>query len=57
MADLVLDLIKLVFAGVILAGMMDLEMDKSTLIWSATVFVIAMLLVWYMLFIRSKRKG
>lgn len=56
MADLVLDLIKLVFAGVIIAGMMDLELDKATMIWSATLFILIMLMIWYILFRRSKRK-
>ncbi|MBQ0075434.1 MAG: hypothetical protein KBT34_14740 [Prevotella sp.] len=56
-ADLVLDLIKLVFAGVILAGIMDLAFDKATMIWSASLFIIVMIVFWYLLFKLSKRKG
>jgi len=56
MADLVLDIIKLVFAGVIITGMMNLVVDKATMIWSATVLIVVMLGVWYVLFKRSKRK-
>lgn len=57
MADLVLDLIKMVFAGVVLAGIMDLALDKATMIWSASLFIIVMIVFWYFLFKLSKRKG
>lgn len=56
LSGFVLDVIKLVFGGVILAGIMGMTSDKLTLI-VVGIFVIGILFVlWYLLFYNSKIK-
>lgn len=57
MAELVLDLVKLIFAGVIVAGILDLSANKLLLVISGGVICVFLLILWYLLFYRSKRKG
>lgn len=56
LSGFVLDVIKLVFGGVILASIMGMTSDKLTLI-VVGIFVIGILFVlWYLLFYNSKIK-
>ena len=56
MADFCIDLAKLVFAGIIIAGIIDLSADKVMLVWSGSLVVVLLLVSWYLLFIRSRRR-
>lgn len=56
MADFCIDLAKLVFAGIIIAGIIDLSADKVMLVWSGSLVVVLLLISWYLLFKRSKRR-
>ena len=56
MADFCMDLAKLVFAGIIIAGIIDLSADKVMLVWSGSLVVVLLLISWYLLFIRSRRR-
>ena len=54
MADFCIDLA--VFAGIIIAGIIDLSADKVMLVWSGSLVVVLLLVSWYLLFIRSRRR-
>ena len=56
-ADLLLDLVKLIFAGVLIAGMMDMALDKTAMMLTASALIVAMLVIWYFIFKRSKRRS
>ena len=55
-AALTIDIIKLVFAGVILGGIMDLSLDKSSLFLLGTAVIVLLFVFWYLMFVRSERK-
>ena len=55
-AALTIDIIKLVFAGVILGGIMDLSLDKSSLFLLGTAVIVLLFVFWYLTFVRSERK-
>lgn len=52
----ILDIIKLIFGGVILSGIMGLSFDKVTLCVIGGAVILALLVMWYILFTLSKRK-
>lgn len=52
----ILDIIKLIFGGVILSGIMGLSFDKVSLCVIGGMVIIALLIFWYLLFTLSKRK-
>ncbi len=55
-SDFCIDLAKLVFAGVILAGVMDLQLDKGLLFITGTLVLVILIITGMALFIKGNQK-
>ncbi len=55
-SDFCIDLAKLVFAGVILAGVMDLQLDKGLLFITGTFVLVILIITGMALFIKGNQK-
>ena len=55
-SDFCLDLAKLVFAGVILAGVMDLKLDENLLFLTGTIVLVILIITGVALFIKGNQK-
>lgn len=56
LAKFVLDIIKLLVAGIFVVGIMDMDIDPKPLFSYTGVIVVVLMILWYFLFKNSKKR-
>lgn len=56
LAKFVLDIIKLLIAGIFVVGVMDMNIDQEPLFFYTGIFIVLLLILWYFLFKNSKKR-